>query len=214
MASFDDILDDEELLKLIQRRQEEAALRERAITDGNPMGRMIAGIAGGLEAGMTGGSGAQGAMRGMEYVDQNNRRIAAMQSAQDSKEMQNLVQIAKIRSEKAQQSRKAKDDVNRLYLQHDLDIDKERQTAPFKEAREMLRYAWMTGDKKMMIDAQDKWRAADQAQKDKQLSATMADRQADREHREKLAGEMNDLRKQICGKLAPRSVLRSAPMRA
>ena len=109
-----DDLDDDALLELMRKRREQSDLQQQSITSGNPLGRIIAGVAGGVEAGMTGRSGAEGAMKGMDFVDQNQRRIAALQADNDTKEMSNLVQIARIRADKQRRTDQAQAEMAKL----------------------------------------------------------------------------------------------------
>lgn len=177
-----DTLDDEALLELMRKRREEASLREQSISSGNPLGRIIAGAAGGLEAAMTGGSGAQAAMRGMEYVDQNQRRIAALQSERDSKEMANLTALARIRAAKQQREQASQDAYKKMQDEYKLKAEY-GEIGPMKDARERARLAMMSGDKRMMLDAQREMKQAEMLQRGDQFGMTMEQKRAELEQR-------------------------------
>ncbi len=153
MASYDE-LDDETLLKLIQRRQEESALQDRALNERSQLGGMIAGIAGGLEAGMRGQSGQAGAQRGMEFVDNIRRRSQALQQSQDTADITPLLKIAQMRAEKNKRREAQQDMMERLKAQSEFQIARDERLEPMKTAREMSRLAYMSGDKRMQLQAQ------------------------------------------------------------
>lgn len=200
MAFGDIDSDDEALLELLRKRQEQAALREQSLASGNPLGRIIAGVAGGVEAGMRGESGSQGAMRGMEFVDQNQRRLAALQADRESKELAPLIQIAKLRQEKARQAAQEQAALNKLEIEHGYRTkEKEAERAwqesmlPRKEQlaqdRILSQYAAMGANaaqlERLRQSFQGEWKGKELEAKQGQFEASLADKAAEREAREK-----------------------------
>lgn len=163
----EDLINDQDLLALLQKRREAAAARQSAIENGNPLGRLIAGAAGGIEAAVKGGSGAAGAQSGMNFVDERARKLAAIQSAQDTAGMGDLVKIAQMRQQRNLAAQQQQHALDQMKEGKRLDLEKERELYPMKAAQRNIELAMMSGDKKAQADAINAYKVMEIAQRDR-----------------------------------------------